>query len=146
MEDSFKVRVDRIFGALAVPSSAAADASASSLSSTVSPMNSMWSLTDHEIQRKEWKRDKRDPELDQEVEEGEEDGEAGFDMAQDLDELDDEGEVEPRGESPPLVKPDEYNDEEWEIRSAIGRDCTLDYEVWLIFVVSSFFSVVLWHW
>ena len=43
----------------------------------------------------------------------------------DDDDDDDEEEEEPRGVS----KPPDYDDEQWQIRAGIGRDCTLDYEV-----------------
>ncbi|KAI4375521.1 hypothetical protein MLD38_013380 [Melastoma candidum] len=105
MEDSFKVQVDRIFGALAVPSSAAAaSVSASSSLSSAVPMNSMWCLTDHEIQRKKWKRDKRDSELDQEWKKVK------------------------RTPRRAMTWPRTWTSSTTSARSAIGRDCTLDYE------------------
>lgn len=35
-----------------------------------------------------------------------------------------------------MVKPDDYNGEEWDIRSSIGLDCTLDFEVLSILSLS----------
>ncbi|KAL9669981.1 hypothetical protein QQ045_007531 [Rhodiola kirilowii] len=120
MEDSFKVRVDKVFGSL----------------SDSQPLNSLWSLTDEEIERKEWNRDKgihdQDdlsgpfasrpsasvsirqggaPCLIKELNEGDDD----------LDDLDDDS-------SRLAAKPDDHDDEEWLIRSSVGMDCTLDKE------------------
>jgi hypothetical protein len=53
MEESFKVRVDKIFGSLA---------SSSSETTETTPPSSLWSLTDEEIERREWVRDKTIPE------------------------------------------------------------------------------------
>ncbi|GAB4847370.1 hypothetical protein Ancab_026428 [Ancistrocladus abbreviatus] len=52
MEDSFRVRVDRAFGSL------------SSLSSSEPLSSSLWSLTDEEVEKREWKRDTRIDEED----------------------------------------------------------------------------------
>lgn len=58
-----------------------------------------------------------------------------LELEKDLDVLDDddeEGEEEEAGasssSSKAAAKPDDYNDEEWEIKSSIGLDCTLDNE------------------
>ncbi|KAL4369751.1 hypothetical protein GQ457_05G011620 [Hibiscus cannabinus] len=130
MEDSFNVRVGKVFGSL--------DASSNSKSL---PLSSLWSLTDDEIEKQEWNRDKKTLQEDEEDEEGEDKGffhnfppkdkknAISFDeeLEKDLDDLDDEEEAA-RASSSKQVKPEDYNDEEWEIKSSIGRDCTLDYE------------------
>ena len=65
----------------------------------------------------------------------------GPELVKDLDDLDDEDVEEEEEEEEALMssikggKPEDYNDEEWEIKSAIGRDCTLDYEVTFSFFV-----------
>ncbi|KAE8689419.1 lysosomal alpha-mannosidase-like [Hibiscus syriacus] len=129
MEDSFNVRVGKVFGSL----------NASSNSKSM-PLSSLWSLTDEEIEKREWNRDKKTL---QEDEDYEEEGEGffhnfppknkkdatgfGAELGKDLDDLDDE-EEEGRASSSKQTKPEDYNDEEWDIKSSIGRDCTLDYE------------------
>ena len=52
-------------------------------------------------------------------------------IEQDIEDLDDDDEGETRGcgSSSRSVKPDDHNDEEWEIRSSIELDCALDNEV-----------------
>ncbi|KAJ4840239.1 hypothetical protein Tsubulata_033898 [Turnera subulata] len=132
MEDSFRVRVDRAFGSLTSSSSSSSSAPTATAPPPPPPssssLSSMWSLTDEEIDRNPWNRDKEDPEPE---------SEPGFgfqaDMIKDLDDIDDDGEddeqqdeegEEPRGKP----KPDDYNDEEWEIKNSIGLDCTLDNE------------------
>ena len=142
MEDSFRVRVDRIFGSLA-----------SSSSSSLSPcanLSSLWSLTDDEVEKREWNREKDIPETEITSYPSNLDGFFGKQRSsvdlrkrieQDIEDLvdddDDEGETRGRGSSSRSVKPDDHNDEEWEIRSSIGLDCALDNEVsflfWLLF-------------
>ncbi|OWM71388.1 uncharacterized protein LOC116197174 [Punica granatum] len=129
MEDTFKVRVDRIFGSL--------DSSSAASPPPASSLRSLWCLTDDEVERKEWNRDKGSPtEFEPEQSNGElrieEVPSRGLgELEEDLEDLGDddldaeEGEGEPSSQS---GKPDDYNDEEWEIKSSIGRDCTLDYE------------------
>ncbi|KAF8012483.1 hypothetical protein BT93_I0604 [Corymbia citriodora subsp. variegata] len=136
MEDSFKVRVDRLFGSLSSSSSSSATAPQSSAASSFS---SLWCLTDGEVERKEWNRDKGSPEPEFDLgggggrrEPGRSLGDFRDDLERDLEDLEDynggdEEEEEPRS-SGQSDKPDDYNDEEWEIKSSIGRDCTLDYE------------------
>lgn len=115
MEESFKLRVDKIFGSLVHEPSAASPSS----------LNTLWCLTDDEIERRTWNRDKGEPEP-----EPDSDSQPKYD--EDLDEDDDDVEekddLQRRGSS----KPDDYNDEEWEVKSSIGLDCTLDYEVYII--------------
>uniref|UniRef100_A0A7N0UPN5 U5 small nuclear ribonucleoprotein TSSC4 n=1 Tax=Kalanchoe fedtschenkoi TaxID=63787 RepID=A0A7N0UPN5_KALFE len=105
MEDSFKVRVDRVFG---------------SLSDDSQPLNSLWSLTDQEIERKERKnRHKLTPDHLT--------GPFGGDL-EDVDDEDEEEEFHGDSSSGLSVKPDDHDQEEWQIRSSIGMDCTLDNE------------------
>lgn len=129
MEDSFKVRVDRAFGSL--------EAAASSIKSTSSSLSSLWCLTDQEIERNEWIQDKVTPYKDK-------DEEAHIlknpkpyssflqgllalpstshqDLESDIQELDDD-------QQPLSSKPDDHSNEEWNIRSSVGMDCTLDNE------------------
>lgn len=130
MEDSFRVRVDRVFGSLASSSNSTSSTAASSLSS-------LWSLTDDEIHKKEWNRSGGSPEPEPEPypamfddrARGARKSRSSFrdDFEKDLEDLDEDEDVEPSSRGP--SKPDDYDDEEWEIKSAIGRDCTLDYEV-----------------
>lgn len=58
-----------------------------------------------------------------------------MDLEKDLDDLDDDDDADVSEEEQQLSvsssrrsRPDDYNDEEWEIKSSIGLDCTLDYE------------------
>ncbi|KAK7395994.1 hypothetical protein VNO78_16659 [Psophocarpus tetragonolobus] len=104
MEDSFKVRVERAFGSLPIiPSS----------------LNSLWSLTQDEIQTTPPSSNSNPNPKPYSA------SSSRLQLQNDLDDLDDEDEqVEPRGPS----KPPDYDDEQWQIRSGIGRDCTLDYE------------------
>ncbi|KAF5725590.1 hypothetical protein HS088_TW23G00314 [Tripterygium wilfordii] len=120
MEDSFSVRVDKVFG---------------SLLSSSNP-RSLWSLTDDEIERREWNRDKgsSEPEMELGGESNEVTDENPVDfhkeMEKDLEELgDDDGDLgfESR-DSRASSRPDDYNEEEWEVKSNIGMDCTLDFE------------------
>ncbi|KAG6715571.1 hypothetical protein I3842_04G001600 [Carya illinoinensis] len=129
MEDSFKVRVDKIFGSLA---SSTPPATATTISSS-----SLWSLTDDEIQKREWIRDKTIPEPEFESFFCNSHGK-GFqkfnspmelrdELERDLEDLDDDD----AGDEPqrrPSNKPEDNDDEEWNIKSSIGQDCTLDYE------------------
>lgn len=62
-------------------------------------------------------------ELERDLEDLDDDGD------DDLADQEEEGEPRSRGSASQSDKPDDYNDEEWEIKSSIGRDCTLDYEV-----------------
>lgn len=106
MEESFRVRIDKVFGSL----SSSTDASSSS------SLNSLWCLTDEEIDRSDRSGEKvasdsePQPSFPENVPE---------DLSVDEDE----------GRSTVSQKPDDYNDEEWEIKSSIGMDTTLDMEV-----------------
>ena len=131
MDDSFKVRVDKIFGSLAAASSSSASASTPT---ATTPSSSLWSLTDDEIERKEWVRDKTISEPDshslltnhdhKQQENRLVDLSLEDELVKDLDDLDDD---EPG--SLASIKPEDFNDEEWQIKCSIGQDCTLDYEV-----------------
>lgn len=125
MDDSFRGRVEKVFGSLASTKSLA-------------PESSMWSLTDEEVERREWRRgkDTSDREdmpcsssfdeflkkekrylrrnLRRELEEGRDD----------LD--DDDGGDEQSDRS---FRGGNNERDEWEIRSSIGLDSTLDHEV-----------------
>lgn len=130
MEDSFKLRVDRVFGSLST--------------STSENLNSLWSLTDDEIERKEWNRDKDEPEAEAQqnaffanLRDKKPDSWLGEELEKDILELDDgldEEETEAcdslgsSSRSAASVRGEDYNDEEWEIKSKIGADCTLDKE------------------
>jgi len=108
-EDSFRVRVEKAFGSLPIPSSS---------------INSLWSLTQGQIQTAPSNRTHQPqpyPFSSSRV------------QLEDIDDLEDDDQDEeeeaPRGPS----KPPDYDDEQWQIRSGIGQDCTLDYEVFLLF-------------
>ncbi|XP_011070445.1 neurofilament medium polypeptide [Sesamum indicum] len=130
MEDSFRVRVDKAFGALG-----------GSTPSSVGVSPSLWSLTDEEIERREWNRRKEEAEeRDDGVESGSSDVRNQLDSdLQDLSDYEEEEEEEEEedegvdGEkkrrrrnnsSSAETSVDEYLD----VQSNIGRDCTLDYE------------------
>ncbi|PQP91972.1 NAD-dependent protein deacetylase HST1 [Prunus yedoensis var. nudiflora] len=130
MEDTFRVRVGKVFGSLAgTPSSGPS-----------SSLSSLWSLTDEEIEKREWNRDKDSPEPELELEREPQPynlnskGDFSNELEKDLLDLDEDVEEEEEdeeqhpSESANKHKPDDYNDEEWEIKSSIGLDCTLDYE------------------
>lgn len=131
MEDTFRVRVDKIFGSL-TPSTA-----------TPSPsLSSLWSLTDDEIEKREWNRDKESPEPEpnsfrrQKSIKDSKDDDHRFELEKDIEDLDDNDVGEDDDDQTVAgssirssAKPDDYGDEEWEIKSSIGLDCTLDYEV-----------------
>jgi hypothetical protein len=101
MEDSFRVRVEKAFGSLPIPSSA-----------------SLWSLSEDEINNNNRPNPKPKPESEPKpypTSSG-----VKPQLQNDLD--DDENAAGPS-------KPSDYNDEQWEIRSSIGLDPTLDFEV-----------------
>ncbi|XP_022928536.1 uncharacterized protein LOC111435316 [Cucurbita moschata] len=133
MEDNFKVRVDRIFGSL---SSSSSSSSSYSTAAFNSPLSSLWCLTDDEVERREWikgKVDQPEPELEPTsflAGERKVSGRNSFRFRDDFE--DDVGDLdenpESNGSSSNFPKPDDYGDEEWEIKSLIGRDCTLDFE------------------
>ncbi|XP_027352314.1 uncharacterized protein LOC113863094 [Abrus precatorius] len=115
MEDSFRVRVERAFGSLPVPSSSSASSSPS--------LNSLWSLTEEEINNTPSARIHRSQPQPYSS------STFRVQLQNDLQDLNDDADADadadaPRGPS----KPPDYDDEQWQIRSGIGLDCTLDYE------------------
>ncbi|KAF4397559.1 hypothetical protein G4B88_027299 [Cannabis sativa] len=128
-EDSFKLRVNKIFGSLNT-SSSSASSTAFAATTPSSTLNSLWCLTDEEIVRREWNRDKDTPEHPEPVSNSIPNHDHTTELENDLEDLDDE-EEEVEDKSLSIInstKPDDYNDEEWEVKSGIGLDCTLDYE------------------
>ncbi|KAJ8753096.1 hypothetical protein K2173_013494 [Erythroxylum novogranatense] len=109
MEDSFRVRVDRAFGSLSTTTSASA-----------TTLRSLWSLTDVELDRDEWIRDKDVPEAESDSLQADSDSNFRSEIENGMDELDDDEQSHAR--------PDDCNDEEWEIKKSIGLDSTLEYE------------------
>ncbi|XP_022741320.1 uncharacterized protein LOC111292934 isoform X1 [Durio zibethinus] len=129
--DRFNVRVDKAFGSLASSSSS------SSSNSKSQSLSSLWRLTDDEIAKREWNGDKEGPQpeegfCDNFPQKNKKKKAINFraELEKDLDDLDDEDleEEEACVWSSKGGKPEDYNDEEWEIKSSIGRDRTLDYE------------------
>lgn len=132
MDDSFRLRVEKVFGSLA-----------SSPSSSLK--SSLWSITDDEVERKEWRRSssetsgrdempcsssfdeylKKDRGISRRTN-------FGQDELDGLDEADDDRDEELDG----LFGRGQDDRDEWSVRSSIGLDCTLDYEVTIL----SFFS------
>ncbi|CAA3009391.1 Hypothetical predicted protein [Olea europaea subsp. europaea] len=119
MDDSFKVRMDKVFG---------------SLGNTASAGHSLWRLTDDEIKRQEWNRNKEEDEDDNEesgpsdypLEKPETD--VGTHLESDLQQLSDsEEEDEIDGETKHRSS-NTVDDEVKDVQSLIGLDCTLDYE------------------
>lgn len=119
MEDSFRVRVEKAFGSLPIPSSA-----------------SLWSLTEDEINNPPKPKPEHQPKpkpypssssssLDPHLEN---------DLQQDQN----------AGPS----KPPDYNDEQWQIKSGIGLDCTLDFEVpflYFCYLKIAFFIIIYFY-
>lgn len=124
MEDTFKVRVDKAFGSLESSSS----------------LKSLWSLTDEEIERNKWIQDKikhdeeinrlKIPKFNPPFLQGllSESSTSNHDLESDIQDLDDD-DNEDENQKPELSKPDDHNSEEWDIRSSVGMDSTLDNEV-----------------
>lgn len=117
MDDSFRVRVDKVFGSLMPTSS--------------SSLRSLWSLTDEEVEKKEWNRERENPDRDENPCSS---SFEGFFSNQrkiakkkhNLLDDDDLDEDEPQG-----TGSSQFGDKdgvEEEIRSSIGLDCTLDNE------------------
>ncbi|KAL5171882.1 hypothetical protein HKD37_16G044751 [Glycine soja] len=109
MEDSFRVRAERAFGSLPIPSSS---------------LNTLWSLTEDEINNSPSNRTPKPKPKPYPSSSSRVQLQKGLHDLDDDDDDDDEEEEEPRGVS----KPPDYDDEQWQIRAGIGRDCTLDYE------------------
>ncbi|CAN1137596.1 hypothetical protein LINPERPRIM_LOCUS22981 [Linum perenne] len=142
MEDTFRSRVDKVFGGLP-------DAAPSINLPASTPTASLWSLTDDEVETIRWrKHDNSDDDEDDDMEslsngllahqKPRATPEASFphpienDLADldddEVDEDDDEKKKKCGGDASLESKPDEFNEEEWEIKNSIGRDCTLDFE------------------
>lgn len=133
-EDSFKGRVDKIFGSLS--------SSKSSQSPSIAPL---WSLTDDEVERREWNRRKDNPDRDDETpcsssfdglfmkdrkvtaKQSRNVRDKLEDPSDDEDEEDDDNEGKRFG-SGLSKRGNDDDEEEWDIRSSIGLDCTLDNE------------------
>lgn len=134
MKDSFQARVDKVFGSLVSSPSPSSPSPSHSPSPSPSPsLSALWSLTDQEIEKKEWNRDKHDAVPDHVFFSKPSQGQIRNTQFPDFGELQDDEEPDP----------DEFNDkkkrkkrnprstdnEDFDIRSSIGLDCTLDYEV-----------------
>lgn len=126
MDDSFRVRVEKVFGSLAPSKSPALQ-------------SSPWSLTDDEVERREWRRgtdtsDRDDTPCSSSFDEFfKKDEKASWRKLrrarqEDLDDLDDGDEQSDRS-----FGGNEGDRDAWEIRSSIGLDPTLDREV-IVFV------------
>ncbi|GMP29970.1 hypothetical protein CsSME_00004850 [Camellia sinensis var. sinensis] len=159
MEDSFRARVDKVFGSLASSSS---NTSSSSLASSSVSSSCLWSLTDEEIERREWKRERDSPDdsapkpyppnLDgffsknPNISSSSQTQSSSTAFPEELEVVDlhdyndnDKGkQSHGASSSRHLVKPDDHDDEEWDIRSSIGLDSTLDLEVPSFISQSSF--------
>lgn len=144
MEDSFNCRVDKIFGSLLGSSS-------SSSSSSSCP----WTLSDAEIERKQWNRDKGDSDLSPDTYQQRTPSSSssssvfnGFfsseqinnnssrkpsgskkSIEDDLEDIEDDDVDEDEKEKERDRPEEDCDKEELEIRNGIGTDCTLDYEV-----------------
>ena len=123
MDNSFRDRVQKAFG---------------SLSASQSP----WSLADGEVEKREWNRSRN-----QDDDDGKPTCASSFngDLEDELEDLDEENDDDDDDEDG-----GEYGDgadrDEWEIRSSIGMDCTLDNEVFTIlflFQVRIYYSSLL---
>ncbi|KAJ8759403.1 hypothetical protein K2173_006923 [Erythroxylum novogranatense] len=124
-DGSFRLRVEKVFGSLTSSSP-----QPSSLQST------LWSISDDEVQRKQWKRDTTSSASDREhmpcassFDELAKDRRRSFrrEMKHDRDELDDRDDDDDE-ESGSERRRVEAALDEWEIRSSIGLDSTLDNE------------------
>ncbi|MBA0711744.1 hypothetical protein Golax_010893 [Gossypium laxum] len=127
MDDTFKLRVEKIFGSLQ-----------SSQSSSQQQRPPLWSLSDDEVERREWRResaaDREDTLCSSSFDEflkEERKYRSGRrkETEDDLDNDDDDDDDDNDGGSSQSHsrKIDEYGDE-WEIRSCLGMDSTLDNE------------------
>ncbi|KAI3882594.1 hypothetical protein MKW92_051846 [Papaver armeniacum] len=141
MDDSFRVRVDKIFGGLDGPGG----------SKSTDSIRSLWSLSDAEVEKKEWRK-QHPPEEEEEIipssfqqsfiakNNNKKKIKNGFgdfdDDLFDFDDLEDDGEEEEDGdkENPGSSSRQGSNggggddDDDWEIRASMGLDSTLDNE------------------
>ncbi|XP_071703452.1 uncharacterized protein [Rutidosis leptorrhynchoides] len=140
MEDTFKVRVDKAFGSLESSSSSTIK------SQQTSSLNSLWCLTDEEIERNKWLQDKIEQphdDIDEQIHRlknpkpyspflqgliAEPETSDQKNLESDIQELDDDEDDDDENRKPELIKPDDHDNEEWNIRTSVGMDCTLDNE------------------
>ncbi|KAE8686494.1 ARF GTPase-activating protein [Hibiscus syriacus] len=127
MDDSFKLRVQKVFGSL--------QSSHSSPQQQQRPP--LWSLSDDEVERREWRResavDREDTLCSSSFDEflkKERKYRSGRRKEPEdvLDNDDDDGDDDARGSSQPRSRKIENHGDELEIRSCIGMDSTLDNE------------------
>ncbi|KAG9141906.1 hypothetical protein Leryth_009275 [Lithospermum erythrorhizon] len=139
MEDSFKVRVDKVFGSLSEPVT-----------------SSLWTLTDEELEKKEWARDSPTRQFDDDIVDPIltnsqsqrgiinsnetskviKSTDLGKELVSDLQNLDDDEDDDDDDDDEDDMEVDLSNrrksnnedDDEVEVRASIGRDCTLDFE------------------
>ncbi|QHN86971.1 uncharacterized protein DS421_16g550930 [Arachis hypogaea] len=124
MEDSFRVRVDKAFGSLPLSST------------SPSSISSLWSLTDDEINSRpsnqsEPKPDPKPSAWSTATTSSSFSSSFRLQLENDFDDLNDEDNDNEDGDAGfrrTQLKPDDYDDEQWQIRSGIGLDCTLDHE------------------
>ncbi|XP_058092935.1 uncharacterized protein LOC131239309 [Magnolia sinica] len=128
MEDSFKARVDKVFGSL--------------LGSLPSKSPSPWTLTDAEIERKEWIREKggsSSPDREDVPCSSAFDGFFSNEKKRNSnflrnskkrfeDDLDDFDNDDEEGDDSTAQDGRDYEREDWEIRNSVGLDSTLDHE------------------
>ncbi|GKU92901.1 hypothetical protein SLEP1_g6563 [Rubroshorea leprosula] len=125
MDDTFKLRVEKIFGSLR-----------SSTSTTpLEQRPSLWSLTDDEVERREWRRDADTTDrhdmpcsssFDEFLkEERKHRNEKNWrkELEDDLEDVDDDG------EGGDVRRKNDVDGDDWSIKSSIGLDRTLDNEV-----------------
>jgi hypothetical protein len=112
MDESFRVRIDKVFGSLASSSTSSA------------PVSSLWCLAEDEIDGNQRSGEK---ELSESLNSFSDNGKQEH-------ESDDLSIDEEKGRSSELQKPSDYDDEEWEIKNSIGMDSTLDMEVFISIV------------
>ncbi|KAF5726625.1 hypothetical protein HS088_TW22G00305 [Tripterygium wilfordii] len=121
-DDSFRARVGRIFGSLSGGSN-------SSVQPSSADRSSPWSLTGEEVERKEWRRDSGSSDRDEtpcsasfddflkkDRKSSRRNAKLGGGLGGDLDDVDEDGDEQPK------------DSDEWDIRSSIGLDRTLDNE------------------
>ena len=159
MEDSFRVRLDKIFGSLS-----------SSSSSQSLPSSSLWCLTDEEIEKRQWTRES---DASFPTEEEDDDDKNGFlpsnvdhfffteknklmvseknpnsnpnpscsndskEFEDDVKECEDD-EGEGKSSLNRIQKIGGDDEDELDVRNSIGMDCTLDFEVMFSFSISCF--------
>lgn len=114
MEESFRARIDKVFGSLASSSASSA------------PVSSLWCLAEDEIDSNERSGEKDVSEPSSSFPDIRTQENEPTDISIDGEE----------GQSSGLQKPSDYDDEEWEIKNSIGMDSTLDMEV-SIYILST---------